>query len=59
MEGLEWETQLKRSEMTLTDGRKVDPREYYEASPEAWVYRLMLAHGIARAAYRTHRALSR
>jgi hypothetical protein len=59
VEGLEWETQLKRNMMTLPDGRKVDPKEYYEASPESWVYRLMLAHGIARAAYRTHRALSR
>ncbi|MFH0850493.1 MAG: hypothetical protein V1924_06095 [Candidatus Bathyarchaeota archaeon] len=59
VEGLEWETQLKRNEMTLPDGRQVDPKEYYEASPESWVYRLMLAHGIARAAYRTHRALSR
>ena len=59
VEGLEWETQLKRNMMTLPDGTKVDPKEYYEASPESWVYRLMLAHGIARAAYRTHRALSR
>jgi len=59
VEGLEWETHLKRTQMTLPDGRKVDPKEYYEASPESWVYRLMLAHGIARAAYRTHRALSR
>ena len=59
VEGLEWETQLKRSMMTLPDGRHVDPKQYYEASPESWVYRLQLAHGIARAAYRTHRALSR
>lgn len=59
VEGLKWETQLKRSEMTLPDERKVDPKEYYESSPESQAYRLMLAHGIARAAYRTHRALSR
>ncbi len=58
-EGLEWETHLKRSTMTLPDGRTVDAKYYYEASPESWVYRLMIAHGIARAAYRTHRAMSR
>ena len=57
-EGLEWETRLKRSTMTLPDGRQVDTRDYNEASPESWVYRLMIAHGIARAAYRTHRAMS-
>ena len=58
VEGLEWETHLKRSTMTLPDGRQVDPREYYEGSPESWVYRLKLAHGIAMAAYTTHRRLS-
>jgi len=57
-EGLEWETRLKRSTMTLPDGRQVDTKEFNESSPESWVYRLMLAHGIARAAYRTHRAMS-
>jgi hypothetical protein len=45
--------------MTPPYGRKVDLKEYYETSPESQAYRLMLAHGIARAAYRTHRALSR
>ncbi|MFH2111863.1 MAG: hypothetical protein ABIJ47_11460 [Candidatus Bathyarchaeota archaeon] len=58
VEGLEWETHLKRSTMTLPDGRQVDPKQYYEESPESWVYRLQLAHGIARAAYTTHRRLS-
>ena len=57
-EGLEWETRLKRGTMTLPDGRQADPKDYNEASPESWVYRLMIAHGIARAAYRTHRAMS-
>jgi hypothetical protein len=59
VEGLEWETNLKRNTMTLPDGRKIDTKEYNETNPESWVYRLMLAHGVARAAYRTHRALSR
>jgi len=44
--------------MALPDRRKMDPKHHYEASPESWVYRLMLAHGTARAAYRTRRALS-
>jgi hypothetical protein len=59
VEGLEWETRLKRSMMTLPDGRNLDTKVYNEKSPESWVYRLMLAHGIARAAYRTYKALSR
>ncbi|MCX6648283.1 MAG: hypothetical protein NTV61_02690 [Candidatus Bathyarchaeota archaeon] len=54
-EGLEWETRLKRDEMTLPDGRRVDIKEYYEANPESWVYRTMLAHRIARAALNTYR----
>ncbi|MBN2334248.1 hypothetical protein JXL21_01730 [Candidatus Bathyarchaeota archaeon] len=59
VKGLEWETRLKRMEMTLPGGEKVDSKDYYEGNPESWVYRLMLAHGIARAAYRTSRAFSR
>jgi hypothetical protein len=59
VEGLEWETEVKRSEMTMEDGRKVSPKEYYERNPESWVYRLKIAHGIARAAYSTQRILSR
>jgi len=58
VEGLEWETHLKRSTMTLPDGTQVDSKQYYEMSPESWVYRLQLAHGIAKAAYTTHRRLS-
>ncbi len=49
-EGLEWETRLKREEMTLPDGRRVDVKDYYEQNPESWVYRSMLAYMIARAA---------
>jgi hypothetical protein len=56
-EGLEWETRLKREEMTLPDGRRVDVKEYYEQNPESWVYRTMLAHRIARAALSTYRVL--
>jgi len=59
VEGLEWETRLKRRMMTLPDGRTVDSKEYYEASPESWVYRLMIAHGIAKAAYRAQQTFSR
>ncbi|MFA5869087.1 MAG: hypothetical protein WC941_05235 [Candidatus Bathyarchaeia archaeon] len=55
VEGLEWETRLKRQEMTLPDGRRVDVKEYYESNPESWVYRTMLAHRIARAALDTYR----
>ncbi len=54
-EGLEWETRLKRSEMAMPDGRRVDVKEYYENNPEPWVYRTMLAYRIARAALETHR----
>lgn len=57
VEGLEWETRLKREEMTLPDGRRVDVKEYYERNPESWVYRVMLAHMISRAALDTYRAL--
>ena len=56
-EGLEWETRLKRGEMTLPDGRRVDVKEYYEENPESWVYRAMLAHRIAEAALSTYRGL--
>lgn len=56
VEGLEWETRLKREEMTLPDGRHVDVKEYYEQNPESWVYRAMLAHMISRAALETYRA---
>ncbi len=56
-EGLEWETRLKRQEMTLPDGRRVDVKEYYESNPESWVYRTMLAHRIARAALDTYRGV--
>ena len=59
VEGLEWETHLKRREMTLPDGRTLDSKEYYEANPESWVYRLMIAHRIAKAAYRAQQAFSR
>ncbi len=59
VEGLEWETHLKRREMTLSDGRTVDSKEYYEANPESWVYRLMIAHRIAKAAYRAQQTFSR
>ncbi len=58
VEGLEWETYLKRQTMALPGGRRVDLREYYESSPESWTYRLMLAHRIARAALQTRRDLS-
>ena len=58
VEGLEWETYLKRQTMALPDGRRVDLREYYESNPESWTYRLMLAHRIARAALQTRRELS-
>jgi hypothetical protein len=58
VEGLEWETQMKRGEMALPSGRKVSPKEYYESNPESWVYRLKMAHGIARAAYITKKAMS-
>jgi len=54
-EGLEWETRLKREQMTLPDGRRVDVKDYYEGNPESWVYRLMLAHRIAQAALETSR----
>jgi hypothetical protein len=54
-EGLEWETRLKREQMTLSNGRRVDVKDYYEGNPESWVYRLMLAHRIARAALETSR----
>ena len=54
VEGLEWETRLKRQEMTLPDGRRVEVKEYYESNPESWVYRMMLAHRIARAALDTY-----
>ncbi len=57
VEGLEWETRLKREEMTLPDGRRVDVKTYYEMNPESWVYRVMLAHMISRAALDTYRAL--
>jgi hypothetical protein len=54
-EGLEWETRLKREQMTLLDGRRMDVKDYYEGNPESWVYRMMLAHRIARAALETSR----
>jgi hypothetical protein len=57
VEGLEWETRLKREEMTLPDGRRVDLKDYYEQNPESWVYRVMLAHMISRAALDSYRAL--
>ena len=56
-EGLEWETRLKREEMTFPDGRRVDVKEYYEQNPESWIYRTMLAHRIAKAALNTYREL--
>lgn len=54
-EGLEWETRLKREQMTLPDGRRLDVKDYYEGNPESWVYRMMLAHRIARTALETSR----
>jgi hypothetical protein len=59
VEGLEWETRLKREEMTLPDGRHVDVKDYYEQNPESWVYRVMLAHMISRAALDTYRVLKK
>jgi hypothetical protein len=59
VEGLEWETHLKRRMMTLPDGRTLDSKEYYEENPESWVYRLMIAHRIAKVAYRAQQAFSR
>ena len=56
-EGLEWETRLKRQEMTMPNGRRVDVKEFYESNPESWVYRTMLAHRIARTALNTYREL--
>jgi hypothetical protein len=56
-EGLEWETRLKREQMILPNGKRVDVKEYYEQNPESWVYRMMLAHRIARAALETSRRL--
>ena len=56
-EGLEWETRLKRQNMTLSDGRLVDVKEYYESNPESWVYRIMLAHRVAETALETCREL--
>jgi hypothetical protein len=56
-EGLEWETRLKREEMTLPGGKRVDVKEYYEMNPESWVYRAMLAHRIGEAALSTYRGL--
>lgn len=57
VEGLEWETRLKREEMTLPNGRRIDVKEYYEQNPESWVYRAMLAHMISKAALDTYRLL--
>jgi hypothetical protein len=56
-EGLEWETRLKREQMILSDGKIVDVKEYYERNPESWVYRVMLAHRIARATLETYRQM--
>ncbi len=59
VEGLEWETRLKRQKMTLPNGRLLDVKEYYETNPESWVYRTMLAHRIAEAALETYRELKK
>jgi len=56
-EGLEWETRLKREEMTLPGGKRVDVKDFYENNPESWIYRTMLAHRIAEAALSTYRKL--
>ena len=56
-EGLEWETRLKRQEMTLPDGKRVDVKKYYESNPESWVYRTMLAYRIAKTALNTFRGI--
>jgi hypothetical protein len=56
-DGLEWETRLKREEMALPGGKRVDVKEYYEKNPESWVYRAMLAHRIAETALSTYRGL--
>jgi hypothetical protein len=56
-EGLEWETRLKRQEMTLPDGKRVDVKKYYESNPESWVYRAMLAYRIAKTALNTYRGI--
>jgi hypothetical protein len=57
VDGLEWETQLKRTNISDLDNG-VDLKEYYETNPESWVYRLMLSYRIARAAHQTYRSLS-
>jgi hypothetical protein len=57
VEGLEWETRLKRHEMTLPDGKRVDVKNYYESNPESWVYRTMLAYRIAKTALNTYRGI--
>jgi hypothetical protein len=58
VEGLEWETRLKRDKLTFGD-KVLDVKEYYELNPESWVYRIMLAHRIARAAYNTSQNFER
>ena len=56
-DGLEWETRLKIKNMSV-GGKKIDVKKYYELNPESWVYRLMLAHRISRAAYKTYLSYS-
>ena len=55
VEGLEWETRLKRSEWIHPDGRRTDLKEFYENNPESWVYRTMLAYRISECALKTYR----
>lgn len=57
VEGLEWETRLKREEWVHADGRRTDIKEFYETNPESWVYRTMLAQKIGEAALRVQREL--
>jgi len=57
VEGLEWETRIKRNEWILPNGKTIDIKEFYESNAESWVYRLMLAHRIAKAAQLTYEAL--
>jgi hypothetical protein len=54
VEGLEWETPIKRTVMKLNDGRTVDVKDFNELNPESWVYRIMLANRISQCAYQTY-----
>ncbi|MBM3291583.1 hypothetical protein FJY84_02780 [Candidatus Bathyarchaeota archaeon] len=59
VEGLEWETLIKRSMMKLDNGSLVDVKEYNESNPESWTYRIMLANRISQCAYQTYQRLKK